>query len=315
MSRPLRIEFSGALYHITLRGNAGRNIFLDDEDREHFLLLLGKEVFQQQWECHSYCLMNDHYHIIIETPEPGLSRGLGRLNMTYCQAFNRRHQCRGHLFEGRYKAILVEQDRYLLTLCRHVVLNPVRIGLVKDPKEWPWSSYQMTAFGIIRPGWLNTKWLLGQFSDQFFKAQKKYRDYINEKQETESIWKNLRGQIYLGSDAFIAEIIAKNQNSSVDQVAQHYLHPLRPKVNDVLDAVAKAAGMNVKQIFNNTKRKDAFQVAVYLLRRRCNLTLKEVARMANISIPRISQIQRLIEDNGGIGLCYEWARSLEDLSR
>ena len=124
MARPLRLEFAGALYHLTSRGDHRENIFLDDTDRRIFLQLLGKEILQQHWLCYAYCLMDNHYHVLIETPEPNLVRGMRRLNGVYTQSFNRRHGRVGHVFQGRYKAILVDKENYLLELCRYIVAEP-----------------------------------------------------------------------------------------------------------------------------------------------------------------------------------------------
>ena len=112
MSRPLRLEFAGALYHVTARGNAREDIFRDDGDRATFLDLLGREIAQQRWRLYAYCLMGNHYHLLIETPEPNLTRGMQRLNQVYTQRFNRRHQRVGHVLQGRYKAIVVDKDSY-----------------------------------------------------------------------------------------------------------------------------------------------------------------------------------------------------------
>ena len=125
MARPLRVQFPGAVYHITARGNARQNIYAHDSDRWRFLHLLGREVQQQGWKCHAYCLMANHDHLLLETPAGNLVRGMRRLNGVYTQSYNRRHRRVGHLFQGRYQAIVVDRDRYLLELCRYGVLNPV----------------------------------------------------------------------------------------------------------------------------------------------------------------------------------------------
>ncbi|MBM4341551.1 MAG: hypothetical protein FJ110_18655 [Deltaproteobacteria bacterium] len=132
MSRPLRIEFPGAVYHVTSRGNARQAIFIDDEDRGGFLDVLSMVVERFNWVCHSYCLMENHYHLLIETPDGNLSKGMRELNGVYTQGFNQRYKRVGHLFQGRYKAIMVEKDHHLLSLCRYVVLNPERAGLINS---------------------------------------------------------------------------------------------------------------------------------------------------------------------------------------
>ena len=128
MTRPLRLEFPGALYHVTARGNARQGIYLDDQDRHLFLSVLSEVVGRFAWICHAYCLMDNHYHLLIETPQANLSLGMRQLNGVYTQRLNRRHARAGHVFQGRFKAILVERDAYLLKLARYIVLNPLRAG-------------------------------------------------------------------------------------------------------------------------------------------------------------------------------------------
>jgi len=178
MARPLRLEFPCALFHLTARGNAQQAIFLDDGDRQHFLRLLGREVQQQQWRCYLYCLMGNHYHLLIETPEPNLSRGLKRLHGTYTQWFNRRHQRVGHLLQGRFKSLLVEKERDLLELCRDVVLNPVRAGMVREVGEWNWSSDRATAGLQEAPDWLDVPAVLSLFNDSVATARTAYRGFV-----------------------------------------------------------------------------------------------------------------------------------------
>jgi len=137
MARPLRIEYEGALYHITTRGNARAAIFLADEDRNLFLKTLSEVPIRYGWICHAYCLMPNHYHLLVETPSPNLSRGMQLLNGIYTQEFNRQHKRSGHLFQGRFKAILVEKESHLLELARYIVLNPVRAGMVTSIDDWP----------------------------------------------------------------------------------------------------------------------------------------------------------------------------------
>jgi REP element-mobilizing transposase RayT len=146
MARPLRLESAGALYHVTVRGNERRSIFLGDEDsgRVVFLDVLGATCERFNWALHAYCLMTNHYHLLVETPDANLSKGMRQLNGVFTQFVNRTHPRVGHLFQGRFKAILVERERYLLELCRYVVLNPVRAGVVAAPGDWPWSSYRAT---------------------------------------------------------------------------------------------------------------------------------------------------------------------------
>ena len=175
MARPLRLEFAGSLYHVTSRGDHREKIYLDDEDRRTFLDLLGKEILQQHWLCYAYRLMDNHYHVLIETPEPNLVRGMRRLNGVYTQSLNRRHGRVGHVFQGRYKAILVDKENYLLELCRYIVLNPT-------PARW------LAADKVVR---------------LFSGRRSSYRRFVVEGITQGSIWEHLSGQIYLGEEEFL----------------------------------------------------------------------------------------------------------------
>lgn len=209
MARPLRIEFPGALYHVTARGNAQQDIYKDDNDRQLFLKLLGNACERHDWVCHAYCLMDNHYHLLIETATPSLSKGMKYLNGTYTQAFNRCHNRVGHIYQGRYKAILVEKKSYLLELSRYIVLNPVRAGMVRSAKDWKWSSYRSTAGLSDKESWLTTDWLLSLFSKRRKQAQLSYREFVRQGKNQPKIWQSLKNQIYLGSEQFVEDMQAK----------------------------------------------------------------------------------------------------------
>ena len=163
MARPLRLEFEGALYHVMSRGNAREDIFLDDGDRTAFLANLGRVAERFDWRLWAWCLMGNHYHLLVETLRPTLSRGMRQVNGIYTQAFNRRHGRVGHVLQGRYKAVLVDKDSYLLEVSRYVALNPVRAGLVAAAGEWPWSSYRTVMGKAAAPDWLVVEDLLRLF--------------------------------------------------------------------------------------------------------------------------------------------------------
>jgi REP-associated tyrosine transposase len=203
MARPLRIEFEGAVYHVTSRGDGGEDIYLDDEDRDAWLEALGFACERMAWACYAYCLMSNHYHIVVETPQPNLSRGMRQLNGVYTQRFNRRHGRAGHVFQGRYKAILVDKESYLLEAIRYVVMNPVRARLVEEVAEWPWSSYAPTAGLSVGPSWLATDGLLSHFATTQGRARKRFREFVGEGALQGSLWEALRGQVFLGGDAFV----------------------------------------------------------------------------------------------------------------
>ena len=219
MTRPLRIEFAGALYHVTSRGNAQEDIYCDDNDRAMFLEIL-KEVCERfNWVIHAYCLMSNHYHLLVETPDGNLSKGMRHLNGVFTQRFNRTRNRAGHLFQGRYKAILVQKDSYLLELARYIVLNPVRANMVPTPQDWPWSSYRPTAGISAIESWLTVDWILSSFSDQKNKSLTLYREFVLEGMNRSKIWNELKNQIYLGDESFIDAMQSKvSSQTSLEEI-------------------------------------------------------------------------------------------------
>jgi REP element-mobilizing transposase RayT len=200
MARPLRIEYEGAVYHVTSRGNARSDIYLDDHDREMFLEVLAHVVERFGWRCHAYCLMDNHYHLMIETPKANLSQGMRQLNGVYTQRFNRVHGRVGHIFQGRFKAIVVDKDAYLLELSRYIVRNPVAAGIVQDVSDWVWSSYRATAGEEKTPPFLTTDWLLSRFGGNRSKAEARYVSFVHK--ESVSPWGQRNGPDVLGDDEF-----------------------------------------------------------------------------------------------------------------
>lgn len=163
MASRLRVQATGGIYHITARGVRRESLYLDGEDRQKFLRTVARVVAAHGWRCHAYCLMTNHYHLLLETPEPDLSLGMQRLNGAYAQRFNWRHGVVGHVFERRFHSVLVESNWQLLELARYTALNPVRAGLCRLPGDWPWSSYRATTGAATRPSFLTLDWLLAQF--------------------------------------------------------------------------------------------------------------------------------------------------------
>jgi len=179
MARPLRIEFPGGLYHVTARGNGRQSIFADDVDCQRFLAVLASVISRYRVVCHAYCLMVNHYHLLLETPEANLSRSMRQLNGVYSQAFNRRHQRPGHVLQGRFHAQVVDKDTYLRAVCRYIVLNPVRAGLVHHPQQWRWSSYRATAGEAPVPRCLTVNWVLSLGdTDVRAVAERRYRRFV-----------------------------------------------------------------------------------------------------------------------------------------
>lgn len=282
MARPLRIEFPGAIYHVTSRGNARGKVFLDDEDREAFLATLAWVVERFKWICHAYCLMDNHFHLLIETPEGNLSRGMRQLNGVYTQGFNRRHRRVGHLFQGRFKAILVERDSYLLELARYVVLNPVRAKMVKAPDAYAWSSYRPTLGLDPVPAALSIDWLLGQFAKTKAVARQRYQAFVRAGIGQPSPWEDLQGQVLLGSEAFVEKI--RPQLQAAEDVAevprrQRQLH--RPALRKLL------AGATSKEARNRAMAR------AYLEH---GYTLTEIGQEVGLHYATVSRIIKALEE-------------------
>lgn len=227
MARPLRLEFPHALYHLTSRGNARHRIVRDDTDRQTWRATVAQVIARFGWLCHAYCLMDNHYHLLVETPQANLSRGMRQLNGVYTQAVNRRHRRVGHLFQGRFTAILVEKEAHLLELCRYVVLNPVRAKAVPHPRRWVWSSYRATAGETAAPTWLTTEWVWEQFGPRMQTAQAKYRAFVAEGIGGPRPWEQVTGQIYLGGEEFVAQ---HQPDRLIREVPRRQTQALRPSL-------------------------------------------------------------------------------------
>lgn len=280
MARQLRIEYSGAVYHITSRGNARQLIFADDIDRHSFLEVLGSTVKRFHWVCHAYCLMDNHYHLLVETPIPNLSRGMRQLNGVYTQRFNRHHGQVGHLFQGRFKSILVEKETHLMELCRYIVLNPIAAKMVDSPLDYRWSSYKYTERAIKKPDFLFTDWLLDQFSSKRKIARKLYKEFVAEgcKENGYTPWKSVIGQIILGSDKFVNEIeeriTEKNTTKETPKFQRHLGRPPLPELFLPIDLKDKK------------KRNEVIKIAHFSY----GYTLKEIADIAGVHYTTISRI-------------------------
>ena len=229
MARPLRIEYSGAVYHVTSRGNEKKPVFKTDTDRQNFLNTLQHVNKRCNWICHAYCLMTNHYHLLIETPDGNLSVGMRQVNGVYTQLFNKLHGRTGHLFQGRYKAILIQKDSHLLEVCRYAVLNPVRAKMVETPEEYPWSSYLATA-GKTKPHpCLTTDWVLGQFRSKRGKAEQEYRKFVTWGIGKPTIWAGVRGQAILGEEDFADRFVDQlRKQKDIPEITRSQKYLKRP---------------------------------------------------------------------------------------
>jgi len=259
MARPLRLEFAGALYHVTNRGDGREAIFLDDADRRLFLDVLAGVGDRFNWSVHAYCLMGNHYHLLVETPDANLSKGMRQLNGVYTQRFNRTYRRSGHVFQGRYKAILAQKESYLLELARYVVLNPVRARMVRTPGDWPWSSYRAMIGEEPAPDWLETRTILAAFGETEASAVAHYVRFVAEGNGQPSPWEQLKNQVFLGSDRFVESMRRKlPPDRDLREVPQAKRRPTamplteyardHPQRNDAIVAAYRSGGYTLRDI-------------------------------------------------------------------
>jgi REP element-mobilizing transposase RayT len=286
MSRPLRIEFPDALYHLTSRGNRREPIFLDDADRLAFLAVLAQCCERMDAAVYAYCLMGNHYHLVLTTRRANLSALMRHLNGVYTQAVNRRHGKVGHVFQGRFKAILVDRDAYFLALCPYVELNPVRAGMVSAPQQWPWSSYSAHVGIAPAPPWLDIgavqAAMLGApaaTAAQRRSAARRYADLVNQASQ-KSIWDDgLRKQVFLGDDAFVERSLKRASATSLRSSSVPRAQRSRPiPLSHWLKVCAT--------------REEAF----YRAHVESGMTMTAIGAEVGLTIGRISQLIRVAKD-------------------
>ena len=250
MARPLRLEFAGALYHVTSRGNEQRSIVRSDRDRRKFFEFLGQTVSRFGWSVTAAVLMTNHFHLIIQTPEPNLSRGMHWFNSAYAGWYNHTRKRCGHLYQGRFQAFLIEKEAYFAEVLRYVVLNPVRAKMVERPEEYRWSSYRATAGFESAPEWLDLDRALAMFHPQRDLAHANYREFVLAKVDSdERLWDKLVNGIYLGTEAWtrkMRKLVEAKPRSSDHPIPQRAVG--RPKMAAIVAAVAKAAGESAARI-------------------------------------------------------------------
>ena len=220
MARPLRIEFAGAVYHVTSRGDRREAIYLDDKDRELWLEILGVVCDRFDWRCHAWVQMDNHCHLVVETADGNLSKGMRHLNSVYTQTHNRRHGSVGHVYQGRYKGILVDKESYLLELSRYVVLNPLREKMVSKLSDWHWSSFKSMIGKATVPDWMETDWLLGHFGRNRRRAVSRYIEFVGDGKGLESIWNSQVHPVILGDEVFVESIYRKYVDEATSQVTE-----------------------------------------------------------------------------------------------
>jgi putative transposase len=293
MARPLRVEFGGALYHLTGRGNARQRIFADEKDCAKFVQLLSESLQRYDVALHAYVLMGNHYHLIAQTRRANLGRWMHWLTTAYTVYFNRRHKRVGHLFQGRYKSVVVEAEGYLLSLSRYVHLNPVRGSLLGrgDPLErrkrlrsWRWSSYRGYS-GLAKPeSWVEQERVLGEIGGAQKKRHLRYRRFVEEGlvREIESPWEAVQWQMALGREHFLQRLKDRVQKKGQGDREMPALRQLRrlPEAQSILQCVARAYGCSQKDLLSGgTRGNEARAVAMVLVWDCCGMSLREMGEL------------------------------------
>jgi len=294
MGRAWRIEYEGGLYHVMSRGNERKDIFYDDRDRLTFLDVIGEMSDQYHVDIFAYTLMNNHYHIVLRTNYANLSKSMQWLAVTYARRFNNRHFRSGHLFQGRFKSIIVENDAYLMRLSCYIHRNPLRAGIIARLAEYPWSSYKAYAYGAKAPEWLLTKPILAQFEakDKHKAYREKVRQYADEEKK---LWEDFRHGMVIGTKGFVEKIRLKYMPEDI-----HKEIPQQRSLGRSIDpeqVLEKAAGVLScdLDVIRHSRRipksiKNDRDLLVYLVWKTCRLSNEETGRLFGMTYSAISHI-------------------------
>lgn len=283
MARQLRIEYPGAFYHVTSRGNERKAVFKSRRDREKFLEYLESASERYGAVIHIYCLMDNHYHLLIETPGGNLSQIMQHINGAYTTYFNVKRKRSGHLFQGRYKSILIQADVYAQELSRYIHLNPVRAGMVEMPEEHEWSSYLYYAVEEEKPTWLSTDFVLGYFGEKCSIAQRRYRRFV-----TSLIGKEYRNplsgtscSVILGIPDFVKEI--RDQFLGKEKQDRNLPSLKEPVDRPSMEEIARSVDHVMKEDVALAR-----QMAIHLCHRYTGLKLREIGNHFDIGESAVS---------------------------
>jgi len=286
MARPVRIEYPGAFYHITARGNERKDIFKSRRDREQFLSYLESATERYGAAIHTYCLMSNHYHLLLETPAGNLSQIMRHINGAYTTYFNTKRRRAGHLLQGRYKAILVEADEYAKELSRYMHLNPVRAAAVEKPEEYQWSSYSEYIGKRKPPDWLHRDFILAYFGGKERKAQREYQDFVEAATvDTANPLSEVVGSLLLGNEGFVQTITEKYLKERKDD----------RNLPSVRKLAARTTPEKIERVVERELQKDAAlarKVKLYLYHRYTGQSLKEIGMRFGMKESGVSQASR-----------------------
>jgi putative transposase len=299
MARPLRMEYEGAFYHVTARGNERRRIYYGKADYEKFKTYLEEAQEKYGYLLHCYVLMTNHYHLIIETPMGNLSSVMHYINGSYTNYINIKKRRSGHLFQGRYKAILIDRDRYLLELSRYLHLNPVRAKLVERPEDYPYSSYS-AYISKEKNEIVSPDLILGMVSKTKKDAISKYKDFVDRAigGELEDPLKDVYAGMMLGGTRFIKEALNRLREGDLDKKDISHRRALKAayRLEEIMDSLCVYFAISRDELLGN-KNKRYRDIAIYLLKKHTGLTNRQVGELlGNISYSAVAKVyQRFSE--------------------
>jgi len=322
MARPLRIEYEGAVYHIISRGNRAEHIFSEDRDKEYFIETLQKAVEKYKIIIYAYCIMGNHYHLLMTVPYGELKIVMHYVGSTYGSYLRRYRNWIGHVFAGRYKSLCVEKESYLLELSRYIHLNPVRAGIVKLPGEYRWSSYAYYIGNSKNTEWINTEWILEEYGITLKKAQKKYREFIESALENPPPYpvKDIVGQAILGSKEFVKKAVAGiSGKSDFQEITAKRIYSTKIDLDELYKAICDHYG--IKGLGKGTevttvKGKMGREMFIFIAKEESSYMNREIAeRIGNISLSAVTHqykrtLRRLKADKK---FSHLWEREKSDI--
>ena len=294
MTRPLRLSFENAFYHITARGNRREKIFYSSRDKEIFLKRLKETLIKYSMICYAYCLMDNHYHLFIKTNKSNLSQGIHYLNSSYANWFRNKHQIIGPVFQGRFKSILVDADNYALVLSAYIHLNPLRAGIVRQLEDYPWSSY-LDYLNLRKSNITDPSFVLKSIDNNTLKAIKKYRNYLIENQNMKDPIRESYHRIALGSATFIEKIKEKIEYQGLRREIPSTRYLSKYDVNTIILKITQVLYIERKIIFDKKRGNLNRSLAIYRIKRFTSLSLSEIGKIFKMDYSAVSQAAKRFE--------------------
>lgn len=300
MSRPLRISFDNAVYHITARGNRKEKIFYSNDDKRIFLQKMDQTSLKYSFICYAYCLMDNHYHLFIKTPSGNISQGMHYLNASYANYFTAKYKINGPLFQGRYKSLLVDEDNYALTLSTYIHLNPIRAGIAKNLDEYTWSSL-LDYLGKRKKELkkLDTQFILTQLHNNLSQSRVIYKRYLLENLTMDFPAKDIYRGIALGDETFIEKIESKIKAVGEKREIQTTKYRDSHSSEEIIQKVSQAFNLTKGEVLKKQRGNLYRQITLYLVKRYSSLSLKEIGKIFDMDYTAVSQATRRFEDKIG----------------